>query len=322
MKKNRHWFSMMGHTRLVAIAGIIISVLILTLMPSFKWLSGLVMGIVLIHVAMLLLLTISAFVVLPEKLKRKIRSISIKRKAINTFDYGWSLSWLNGYWIMGSILLAFSIFIYHYFPDIQLLAFALLLVSINLYLGSATIRASKNTDYLTLPYVKFFSENAENILDAGCGAGRTTISLSRIYKGNIVSFDTFDSDYIEGGGNTLLENNIKKAGIENRVQVVKGDITKTNFPDNHFDAVISTFMIDHLGNQKLKCLKEINRILKPGGCLLMIVIVPNLTSFAIANVFSFFLSSKKRWKGYFKKSNFKLIEDADINGAAYFLIEK
>jgi len=322
MKKNRHWFSVMGHSRLVAILGIIISVLILVLIPSFKWLSGLVMGIVLLHVALLLLLSFSTFVILPEKIKRSIRSLSIKRKTNNIFDYGWSLSWLNGFWIIGTMLLAFSIFIYHYFPNFQLLAFALFLLSINLYLGSATIRSSKNTDFLTLPYVKFFPDNAENILDAGCGAGRTTISLSRIYKGNIISFDTFDSGYIEGGGNTLLEKNIKIAGIENRVKIVQGDITNTTFSDNHFDAVISTYMIDHLGNQKLQCLQEIYRILKPGGRLLMIVLVPNLSMFAIANVFSFILASKKQWKAYLEKSNFTLIEAANINGAAYFLIEK
>ena len=114
----------------------------------------------------------------------------------------------------------------------------------------------------------------------------------------------------------------RSINIENRVKIIKGDITNTSFPDNHFDAVISTFMIDHLGNQKLQCLKEINRILKPSGRLLMIVIVPNLTSFAIANIFSFLLSSRKQWKAYFEKSNFKLVEEADINGAAYFLIEK
>jgi ubiquinone/menaquinone biosynthesis C-methylase UbiE len=322
MKKNRHWFSMMGHTRLVAISGIIIAVLILALIPSFKWLSGLVLGVVLLHIAMLLLLSISTFAVLPEKMKRKIRSISAKKKTNHSFDYGWSLTWLNGFWVIGTILLAFSIFVYHYFTGFQLLGFALFLLSINLYLGSATIRASKNTDFLTLPYVKFFPDNAENILDAGCGAGRTTITLSRIYNGNIVSLDTFDSDYIEGGGNTLLAKNIRTAGIENRVKIVQGDITNTSFPDNCFDAVISTYMIDHLGNLKLPCLKEINRILKPGGRLLMIVIVPNLTSFAIANVFSFFLTSRKKWKTYLEQSNFKLIEEADINGAAYFLIEK
>lgn len=320
--KNRHWFSVMGHVRLVAIIGIVISVLILVLIPSFKWLSGMIMDVVLLHIAMLLLLSISAFIIMPEKVKRRIRNLSPGRKNNDRFDYGWSLTWLNGFWIAGTILLSFSIFVYHYFPGLDLLAFALFLLAINLYLGNATIRASKNTDLLTFPYVKFFPDNAENILDAGCGAGRTTISLSRIYDRNITSFDTFDSGYIDGGGNTLLERNIKIAGIENRVKIVQGDITNTDFPDNHFDAVVSTYMIDHLGNRKLQCLSEINRILKPGCRMLMIVIVPNLTSFAIANVFSFILTSKKQWKKYFEMSEFKMIDEGDINGTAYFLIEK
>jgi cyclopropane fatty-acyl-phospholipid synthase-like methyltransferase len=74
------------------------------------------------------------------------------------------------------------------------------MLSINFYLGSATIRATKNTDFLTLPSVKFFTEDAEKILDAGCGDGKTTISVSKIYNCNIVSLDTFDSDYIVSMG--------------------------------------------------------------------------------------------------------------------------
>jgi SAM-dependent methyltransferase len=311
----------MGHTRIVAIAGIIISVSILLLMPSFKWLSGLVLGIVLLHIAMLLLFSISVISVLPEKIKSKLRNLSNKKRNDGLY-FGWSASWLNGYWIIGTMLLAFAIFSYHYFPNYHLVAFGLFLLSINLYIGNATIRASKNTNSLVFPYVNFFNENSKNILDAGCGAGRTTVSLSKIYKGNIIALDTFDSGYIEGGGNTLIAKNIKIAGIENRVKIVKGDITQTAFTDNYFDATVSTYMIDHLGNLKLQCLKEINRILKPGGRLLMIVIVPNLTSFAIANVLSFLLASRKKWKKLVSEAGFKLIEDGDINGAAYFLIEK
>lgn len=320
--KNRHWFSMMGHARLVAIFGIVLSVAVLILIPTLKWLSGLLLGIVLVHIAMILLFSISVFAVLPQRLKRNVRKLFSKTNSNVKFDYGWSLTWLNGYWVVGTIVLSFAIFTYHYFPTLPLIGFVLFLLAINLYLGSATIRASKNTDYLTLPYVKFFTDSAENILDAGCGAGRTTISLSKIYKGSITAFDTFDSDYIEGGGNTLLARNIKIAKIEDRVRIIQGDITKTNFPNDHFDAAISTYMIDHLGNLKLDCLKEINRVLKPGGRLLMVVIVPNLTSFAIANVFSFLLTSKSQWRKYFEKSNFNIVEEGDINGAAYFLIEK
>ncbi len=320
--KNGHWFSMMGHSRFVAIAGIIISILILILIPSLKWLSDILLAFVLLHLAMILLLAFSAFIILPDKTKRKIAAFLGRKRNENKFEYGWSQTWLNAYWVAGTLLFIFSILCWIYFPMIPLLAFAIFTFSVLFFLGSSVIRASKNTDQLTLPYVRFFSREAVNILDAGCGAGRTTISLGRIYDGNVVAFDRFDSDYIEGGGNSNLSGNLELAGIASRVKIVQGDITQTNFSDNYFDAAISTFMIDHLGSQKLPCLKEINRVLKPGCRLLMIVIVPNLTSFAIANIFCFFLTSKKQWRKYFTLSGYKLAEEGDINGAAYFLLEK
>jgi len=320
--KNAHWFSIMGHSRIVAVAGILISILILILIPSFKWLSGLLLGIVLLHLAMILLLTFSTFVILPEKIKNKIaEKLGTKRKK-STFDYGWSQTWLNAYWVAGTILFLFSVLCYYYFPQIPVLAFLIFIFSILMFLGSSVIRASKNTDQLTLPYVNFFGKDATKILDAGCGAGRTTISLASIYDGTITALDRFDSDYIEGGGNTKLERNIELAGIVGRVKIVKADITQTSFAENTFDAAISTYMIDHLGSLKLKCLQEINRVLKPGCRLLMIVIVPNITSFAIANIFCLFLSSKKRWRKLISQAGFKLTQDGDINGAAYFLVEK
>jgi ubiquinone/menaquinone biosynthesis C-methylase UbiE len=81
-------------------------------------------------------------------------------------------------------------------------------------------------------------------------------------------------------------------------------------------------MIDHLGDRKLGALKEINRILKPGGRMLMIVFAPNLASFAILNVLSLFLTSRKRWKKLFEETNFRLVEEGEVNGGTWFLIEK
>ena len=81
-------------------------------------------------------------------------------------------------------------------------------------------------------------------------------------------------------------------------------------------------MIDHLGDQKFSALQEINRILKPGGRMLMIVFTPNLTSFAIMNILSLFLTSGKQWKKLFERTTFKLIEEGEVNGGSWFLIEK
>jgi glycosyltransferase involved in cell wall biosynthesis/SAM-dependent methyltransferase len=48
------------------------------------------------------------------------------------------------------------------------------------------------------------------------------------------------------------------------------------YPDQQFDAVLCTELFEHLGYDPMHCLAEINRILKPGGCLLLST--PNVCS--------------------------------------------
>jgi SAM-dependent methyltransferase len=304
----------------VAIIGIILSVTILALMPTMKWIAGLTLGVVLLHIALLLALSLSVLTVLPARIKEKFTDHF--KKPGKSFDAGWGHGWMNGFWIVSALFLALAIHIYTSLPNLQVLAFVLFLFSLNFFIGNLIIRSREHTQVLTLPWVRLVKDDTGVILDAGCGAGRTTLALSKIFNRKIIAYDRFDSDYIAGGGNTLLEKNLKRAGIGSQVEIVKGDITVTGYPDNHIDAIVSSYMIDHLGSQKLAGLMEINRILKPGGRLLMIVLVPNLSSFAILNILSFFLTSKKAWRKLFSESNFRLVEEGEINGGGYFLIEK
>ena len=320
--KNGHWLSIIGHTKFIAIIGVIASVVILVLMPQLKWVAGLTLGVVLIHIALVLVLSLSVVVVLPARLKQRLILFLHKNRNNKEFDAGWSAGWLNGFWVTSVVFLAAAVHIYFTFPNFQVLAFLLFLLSLNFFIGNLIIRSPKHTRYLTLPWVNLFKEGSPRILDAGCGAGRTTIALSKIFPGTITAIDLFNSDYIDGGGNTLLERNLILAGISDRVEIVQGDITNTGFQDSTFDAVVSSYMIDHLGDQKLNALKEINRILKPGARMLMIVLTPNLNSFAILNVLSFMLTSKREWKKLFSETNLRLVEEGEVNGGAYFLLEK
>jgi len=203
--KNRHWFSMMGHGKITAVA-----------------------------------------VVLPVTLRDKLRGWFHKNEQDKKFDAGWSVGWLNGFWVLSFVFLTAALHVYLNFPGLQWLAFLLLLLSLNLFLGNLVVRSAKHTKYLTLPWVNLFPDHNAQILDAGCGAGRTTLALSKIFQGRITAFDLFNSDYINGGGNTLLEKNLKLAGVAERVDIVQGDITRTGFSDEAFDAVVSSFMIDQL----------------------------------------------------------------------------
>src|ERR1035437_49612 len=321
--ENGRWLSVMGHTKLVAVIGIIASVSILILMPTMKWVVEITLGVVLIHFVILLVLFLSVLVVLPENFKNRLKVFVHGRQVDETFDAGWNVGWMNGFWVVSLVFLAAAVLVYHSFPGFQLLAFLLFLFSLNFFIGNLVIRSPKHTQYLTLPWVNLYNEGDDvKVIDVGCGAGRTTIALAKIFSGKITAFDLFNSDYIDGGGNTLLERNLKLAGITDRVDIAQGDVTKTDFQTSTCDAIVSSFMIDHLGEKKHTALKEINRILKPQGRMLMIVLTPSLSSFAILNVLSFGLTSVNKWKKLFAGSGFKLLEQGEINGGTFFLIEK
>jgi len=245
-------------------------------------------------------------------------------KINNSFDFGWSFAWMNGYWIAGIAIVALACWIFVAFPSLQILSFVLFLLALNLFVGNFAMRSAGRLEFMTLPFVDLFSSDSDLILDAGCGAGRTTIALSKVMKkGRIIALDRFDASYIEGGGRNLLEGNLKIAGVADRVETVQGDVTKLEFEGNKFDSAISSYAIDHLGEYKLAALEEINRVLKDRGKFLLIVLVPNIWTFAIVNILCYHVfTSKKNWRELFKQSGFHLIDEGNINTGAYFLMEK
>ncbi|MBY9006359.1 MAG: class I SAM-dependent methyltransferase [Candidatus Lokiarchaeota archaeon] len=248
--------------------------------------------------------------------------IKIKKNE-EKFDFGWSHVWMNAYWIIGLSLIIISVLIYFTFPFLEIMSFVLILISINLFGGNYVWRRGMKIEYITLPFVDLFSSDEDLILDACCGTGRTSIAISKVMKkGNIIALDRFDANYIENGGQVLLEKNLKIARIHDKVTIVKGDITDLDFKDSHFDSIISTYAIDHLGKNKLKALKEINRVLKLDGKFLLVVFVPNIITFLAANILCLSFISKKKWKRLFSLSNFNLLDEGMINGTAYFLLEK
>jgi ubiquinone/menaquinone biosynthesis C-methylase UbiE len=161
------------------------------------------------------------------------------------------------------------------------------------------------------------------VLDAGCGAGRTTIALARGLKaGRVVAVDRFDAGYIDDGGRKLLERNLRLAGLTDRVEIQAADLTALPFPDGRFDAVVSTHVYDHLGDKKEQGLREAVRVLKPGGRFLMAVWVPGWTMFTVANLLSFFLTSKARWREMAGRAGFTVVDEGAFNHAWFVLLEK
>jgi SAM-dependent methyltransferase len=312
-----------GHPWIVGIAGILVAVMLYIHLPKLGVVSGAVLLFSLAHLVIAIVVMISAYLISPQKLKYVLFEKRKLRKMEGKYYFGWSFGWMNMFWMAALVFTISSLWVYIYDPKLIWLSLILFLISLNLWAGNFTLRASKNQDYMTLPFVDLFVSGSDNVLDAGCGSGRTSLGLDKVMKsGTITSLDRFDSDYIENGGQALLERNIQIAGIKERVKICKGDVTEMEFKENSFDAAISSFMIDHLGKYKLDALKEINRTMKPGSRFLLIVFVPSYATFSVFNVMCFTLTSRKGWRDLFGQSNFKLKEEGVINSAVYFLVEK
>jgi ubiquinone/menaquinone biosynthesis C-methylase UbiE len=110
----------------------------------------------------------------------------------------------------------------------------------------------------------FKKRHVRKILDLGCGTGRHTVYLAK--KG----FDAYGIDIAEEGIK-ILKQWLKKEKLQANLKI--GSIyKKLPYPDNFFDAVISTNTIHHERIQNIrKAIKEIERILKPSGIIFLTV---------------------------------------------------
>ena len=98
------------------------------------------------------------------------------------------------------------------------------------------------------------------ILDVGCGRGVLLSSLAD-YGHEVHGMDVSETAV---------------TGADPRAQIkVAGCLMECEYPDKHFDQIILWHVLEHLTNPR-EVLAEINRILKPGGQV--IVAVPNFSS--------------------------------------------
>jgi len=249
-----------------------------------------------------------------------------RRKATDQdYDFGWGFAWRRGFLIGGILLLTLSIGTLITNKSLYILSGLLFLVALQLFMGDLALRYIHKIDAeLVLPYVNWLTSDEDLVLDAGCGSGRTSIAVSKILtNGKIIAVDKFDAPYVGDGGKRLLEQNLKVANIRDKVDIQIHDITNLTFENEVFDAAISTYVLDHMGNDQLKGLKGINRILKKNGKLLMMIMLPNYFTIMMFNIISVLkLTSHKKWNQLIKEANFKCIDDGDINGGHYFLLEK
>ena len=125
-------------------------------------------------------------------------------------------------------------------------------------------RTKKSSDIALLDeFVKYLEPNAK-VLDAGCGAG---VPVAKILSEQFeVTGVDFSEKQIE-----LAKKNVPDATF------ICQDMTKLEFPENHFDGICSYYAIIHIPRDEHRALLEnLYRMLKPGGVALLCLGADNL----------------------------------------------
>jgi ubiquinone/menaquinone biosynthesis C-methylase UbiE len=102
--------------------------------------------------------------------------------------------------------------------------------------------------------------SGESVLDVGCGTGTLAIAAKRRVgtNGTVYGIDASPQMLARADKKT------KKAGVEVVFQNAVAEAIP--FQDEKFDVVFSTVMLHHLPQKaRLQAVKEIRRVLKPGG---------------------------------------------------------
>jgi arsenite methyltransferase len=110
----------------------------------------------------------------------------------------------------------------------------------------------------------------ESVLDVGCGRGLFLIAAAkRLKNGKATGVDIWRSEDLSGNTAEAALNNAKAEGVANRIKIENADARKLPFGANSFDVVVSSLAIHNIdgSTERAKALREIARVLKPGGYL-------------------------------------------------------
>ena len=165
------------------------------------------------------------------------------------------------------------------------------------------------------------------ILDVGCGTGRTAIRIAKELKngGYLYGIDIYSKLAIPGNSLDTVQNNAHIEKVENKTTFQYGSATDIPFEDEKFDIVNASSVLHevHDSNGQENAMQEIYRVLKPGGCFYLSEW--NRTSWqcvAFGGLCCFAFKKKDHWKTLLEKYNFKEITYETTAGFGIFTAKK
>lgn len=170
----------------------------------------------------------------------------------------------------------------------------------------------------------------EKVLDVGSGRGIFAIETAKqLGSGEVSAIDLWEPEKVrhikhrhtlsQPSENTIANaaKNAAIEGVDRKINFINMDANHLDFAPDTFDAVICGFIVGHQGPYSLNTLKQVRKVLKPGGQLLIIDSVRDFTYFLLSTPHLFLLSyirgTKARrltaanWKAQVETAGFRIV---------------
>ncbi len=175
------------------------------------------------------------------------------------------------------------------------------------------ILIKQNFPYKVLNTLQFSEDRNDRILEVGGGTGRFIYSFRNKSK-NLWMIDP----------SVQMLNKVKKT-YGSKIKMKVGYAENIPFEDNSFDIVVVSDALHHWDNQE-KGIKEVYRVLKPGGQLAIEEIHPNtnIGRFVVSMERTFVMHSRffrpNELRDMLEKQGFKFVKWGAVRDPTYFVV--
>ena len=244
------------------------------------------------------------------------------------FKYDFGYSWYIGYGL--AIPLAFGVAVvalaqWRRWPRwvTMIGGFVSLWTCVGLVLVNITWGINKPME---LPASRFLQAGGGRILDAGAGSGRAAIGvLLARPTATVTGLDIYTGYWgIDDNTPERFMRNARIAGVADRAETRTGDMRDMPFADGEFDAVVSSYAIDHLRqNDLVKGLSEVARVLKPRGEFLVLIVNPDWLVWVFAPPIAHHSRpDPAKWRSLLEDVGLAVVEEGASPATLYFLAQK
>jgi ubiquinone/menaquinone biosynthesis C-methylase UbiE len=179
---------------------------------------------------------------------------------------------------------------------------------------------------MALPTERFLTSGSGRVLDVGAGSGRAAIGvLLARPQATAMGVDIYSGYWgIDENTPERFMRNARIAGVDARADARVGDMRELPFGDGEFDAVVSSYAIDHLRRaERPKAIAEIARVLKPGGEFLLMIIRVDWKTWLVSPVLAHHPSQNPEpWRRLLQEHGFTLEEEGTEFTTLYFVAKK